>query len=145
MYAWYTKTFRLSKTSNGMTLTFNSPSKSQSTPIAYNAPINLVPEQWHHIAVVRDPVDAWKYYMRIYVDGTYVDWTGLTSSSPMIMDGNYWGSLFDVPAYFYLFGINSTDYQTISNCAVGYINELRFSTTCRYTGNFTPPTEPFTV
>ena len=77
---------------------------------------------WHHIAMVRSGTT-----MTLFVDGVN---KGSIANSHTSNDILYMGYLPDYPTYTYF---------------QGHVDEVRISDTARYTTNFTPPTEPFTV
>jgi hypothetical protein len=78
--------------------------------------------QWNSIALVKNAGNS-----RLYINGTQS------------------GSTF-VDAYNYLAGaciIGINDFNRASNPILGNFDEIRFSNVARYTGNYTPATEPF--
>ena len=91
--------------------------------ISINDKINLPINEWFHIAVTHDLNST-----TIYVNGNSV-WnsTPNTFNSTPVSAGLEIGG----PSSIYYFD--------------GVIDEVRISQTVRYTGNFTPPSEPFTV
>ena len=73
---------------------------------------------WYHVAVVRETTDG---AIKQYINGVH---EGGTIGSP--------GS------------VDNTGDLTIGNGVTGYIDEFRYRREAVYTGNFTPPTAPFT-
>ena len=89
-------------------------------------PYTLVGDTWYHVAIVRNGTD-----LRCYVDGTsYASYT-ITGA----------GEVDSLPSTFHIGGPASAPYY---NYWFGYIDEVRISTTARYTGSFTPSTSPHT-
>lgn len=107
---------------------------------------NVLDGQWHHIVVQRRRSDG---YLWLYVDGvleaqgdgpngdiSYPD-DGIPCSSCC-----YGSCNFSDP--FLVFGAEKHDYdRNYYPSYNGYLDEVRLSTVLRYTGNFTPPTQPF--
>ena len=104
--------------------------------IAYGATMSSA--TWHHFAIVRNSLDA-TYKFRIYIDGTNVSWRG----SNLNIGGDFFTPLDALPVPLYFFGMATGTVP--SNFCPCWVNEIRISDVCRYTDNFTPPTEPFTV
>lgn len=86
--------------------------------------------QWYHLAVTRDSSDD----VRLFVDGTQVGSTGNDGGSITASGG--------VTVTGVKIGIESG--LTASVFFDGYIDEIRFSDTARYTSNFTAPSAAFT-
>jgi hypothetical protein len=104
---------------NGTTLYFNS---QQANRISGGT---LATNTWYHIAVVRDSSND----VKMYLDGTQIgtSWNDTSTYSQQDGDG--------------FFGMN---HQSPNNHYFdGYIDEVRFSDTARYTAGFTAPTETF--
>ena len=98
--------------------------------------------EWHHIALCKSKTDN-SYLCRYYYDGVFKSWG---SGSGYSLNSNSFQPLCQFDDRMVLFaqsGNNSGGNRY--NYFKGYINEMRFSTVCRYKANFTPPTEPFTV
>lgn len=97
--------------------------------------------KWSHIALVKKSCDADNYFARVYIDGNFVNWYGT------IPTANYrqFMPLWQYPTPLYLFGLHNQNNHDGYSCFPGWFNELRISNVCRYTSNFTPPTEPFSV
>ena len=89
-----------------------------------NGTVNLKDGKWHHLAFVRD-----NNVCKIFVDGI-LD-VSQTDSEPMQVNANW---------------IIGRHGNSASAYYGGYIRDLRWvAGTVRYTGNFTPPTEPLTT
>ena len=80
-------------------------------------------DTWHHIAVTRDGRDY-----EVFIDGTSVGTNTDTQDQ-------------DVPSTFYVIGASASEGLGTN----GYLDELRISTSVRYTSNFTPTTTEFTT
>lgn len=105
---------------NGTTLYFNS---QQVNKISGGT---LATNTWYHIAVTRDSSND----VRMFLDGTEIGTSYNDTSTFAQQDGNAF------------FGMN---HQSPNNHFFdGYIDEVRFSNTARYTSGFTPTTVPFT-
>ena len=83
---------------------------------------------WNHVAVVRQST-----LLKLYVNGVGSTSSPNLGTSPLVNDGN---NYFKVTQ-----GIYQGDF--ISSIS-GFIDEVRFRKEAVYTGNFTPPTAPFT-
>lgn len=96
-------------------------SNAQSLSIPYN---DVTPETWHHVAYCRSNTH---YYS--FLDGVVKSSSSISFPSPLqwyeprICIGSEW-----------------THINGYYPC---YLDEFRISNVCRYTENFTPPTEPF--
>lgn len=104
---------------NGTTLYFNSQqvNKISGGTLAINT--------WYHIAVTRDSSND----VRLFLDGTEIGTSYNDTSTFSQQDGDGF------------FGMN---HQSPNNHYFdGYIDEVRFSDTARYTAGFTAPTETF--
>ena len=89
-----------------------------------NGTVNLKDGKWHYLAFVRD-----SNVCKIFIDGI-LD-VSQTDSEPMQVNANW---------IIGRHGNNASYYYG------GYIRDLRWAVgTVRYTGNFTPPTEPLTA
>ena len=105
---------------NGTTLYFNSQqvNKISGGPLATNT--------WYHIAVVRDSSND----VKMYLDGTQIGSSYNDTNTFAQPDSEGW------------FGMN---HQSPNNHMFdGYLDEIRFSNTARYTGAFTPTAAAFT-
>ena len=100
-------------------------------------------DSWHHLAWVKNPYDT-TYLTRIYHNGTFVTWLNGESSYCRIKDYNF-VPFEQIPAFVYFFCRYAVTSSQLTDFAVCYANELRISDVCRYTSDFTPPTEPFSV
>ena len=104
---------------NGSTLYFNSQQVNKISGAT------LGTNTWYHIAVVRDSSSD----VRMYLDGTQIGSSYNDTNNFAQPDGNGW------------FGMN---HQSPNNHMFdGYLDEIRFSNTARYTSNFTPSATPF--
>lgn len=105
---------------NGTTLYWNSQQVNKIT-----GSVTLAIDTWYHIAVSKDGSNN----VRLFVDGTETGSSYTDANTFAQPDGEgYFGS----------------NHQTAGAHGLdGYIDEIRFSNTCRYTGNFTPSTEQF--
>jgi len=104
---------------NGTTLYYNSQQANRISGAT------LAINTWYHIAVVRDSSND----IKMYLDGTQIGSSWNDSSTYSQQDGNGF------------FGMN---HQSPNNHYFdGYIEEVRFSNTARYTSGFTSSTEPF--
>jgi len=103
---------------NYMELYWNSANVSSANPLP-------TASTWYHVAISRSGSS-----LKVFVDGTSVisitDSTNHTAAGPFIV-----GQDFQLTA-------------TPGNSWDGYIDEIRFSNTARYTANFTAPTAAFT-
>lgn len=99
---------------------------------------NVADGQWHHIAVTRRFSDG---YMQIYVDGQ-LDAQG---SGPSGNISYRIGRSTNYPDSdpFIVIGAEKHDVGPNYPSFSGFLDELRFSTTLRYTSAFTAPTSPF--
>ena len=105
---------------NGTTLYFNSQqvNKISGGPLSANT--------WYHIAVVRDSSND----VKMYLDGTQIGSSYNDTNTFAQPDSEGW------------FGMN---HQSPNNHMFdGYLDEIRFSNTARYTGAFTPTAAAFT-
>ncbi len=105
---------------NGTTLYFNSQQANRISGAT------LGTNTWYHIAVVRDSSNN----VKMYLDGTQIGVTWNDTSSYSQQDGDGF------------FGMN---HQSPNNHYFdGYLDEIRFSNSARYTGAFTPTASAFT-
>ena len=105
---------------NGTTLYFNSQQVNKIT-----GSVTLAINTWYHIAVSKDGSNN----VRLFVDGSETGSSYTDANTFSQLDGEgYFGANHQTP------GAHSLD---------GYIDEIRFSNTARYTGNFTPSTTQF--
>ncbi|MGQ9657677.1 MAG: LamG-like jellyroll fold domain-containing protein [Fimbriimonadales bacterium] len=108
---------------------------------------NVLDSAWHHIAVQRRRSDG---YMWLYVDGVLqAQGDGPDGDISYPDDGVPCDSCCYGPCDFsdpYLvFGAEKHDYdRNYYPSFSGYLDEVRLSTVLRYSGSFTPPTQPFT-
>ncbi len=106
---------------NGSTLYWNSQQTNKIT-----ASTSLSANTWYHIAVCRDNGNN----VRMFIDGTETGTSYSDSNTFTQPDGN---------------GYIGMNHQSPNNHGFdGYIDEVRFSNTARYTAGFTPSTEAFT-
>ncbi len=112
---------------------------------------NVLDGAWHHIAVQRRRLDG---YMWLYVDGvleaqgdgpngdiSYPD-SGVPCGDCCGYQG---GQSCNFSDPFLVFGAEKHDYDPSNYPSFsGYLDEVRLSTTLRYSGAFTPPSQPFT-
>lgn len=86
------------------------------------------PNNWYHLAFVRDNTDATFTYLKLYINGNLVATSSGQSKSAVIGTGTTFGRII---------GYNS-------NGAAGNFSNLRITkNTARYYSNFTVPTEAF--
>ena len=98
--------------------------------------------QWNHIAIVKNPENGIKTETyQVFVNGNAMSWNNTIYSS------NYYYQMNNpktIPSPLYIFY-----YQWYNGSKArfmkGYFSNLRISNCVRYTSNFTPPTEPFSV
>ena len=91
------------------------------TPISTGQVLSV--GQFYHVALVRNGTT-----FTVYLDGTSVG--TVTSSS----------SVYDASQFFSVGSYTNNDEDTLN----GFVSNLRYSSTARYTSNFTPPTSNFT-
>lgn len=95
--------------------------------------------QWHHVALCKNSLDS-SYMFRYYLDGVFKSWT---SNVPGIYTRGFLPlAQFSTNVYI------GTRYYSAGNPPYtqyfkGWLNDIRFSKVCRYTNDFTPPTQPF--
>jgi len=94
---------------------------------AFNSAIASNDGVWRHLALSRSGTS-----LRFFIDGTQIGTTATASGTT-----NYSGSNF-------MCGVGSGPGAGDNQCP-GYISNVRFSNSARYTSNFTPPTSKFTV
>ena len=111
-----------------------------STPTSL---VSTSSQTFTHIALVQNPEDP-SWYVRVYVNGSFVNWYGNNPQNVPI-NGRYYVPVTQPHFPLYLFGRYSISSATCVECCPCYVNELRISDICRYNENFTPPTEPFTI
>lgn len=105
----------------------------------------LVPTKnvWHHLALCKNKLDP-SYLCRFYYDGVFKSWSSSYSTSYNMNFRNYL-PLPQFDSRYILFAQSGTTQgYSRSNYFQGWVNDMRFSKICRYTANFTPPTEHFT-
>ena len=79
---------------------------------------------WHHIAIVRETTGGIiKQYLNGVHEGSISGFSGSVDNTGNLTIGSWF---------------------TGSNAITGYIDEFRIRREAVYTGNFTPPTSPFT-
>jgi hypothetical protein len=104
----------------------------------YTTGVNLADGQWHHVAATRSTTSG---QIRLYVDGI----ERASGSGPT---GNVAYRSGRTTAYpnsdpFLVLGAEKHDYAPEFPSFSGWLDELRISTTIRYTGSFTPADSPF--
>ena len=89
--------------------------------------LSISASAWHHVAVTRSGSNV-----QLWLDGTQAGSTGTLSGTVTWSD---WTGI----------GCNTNDYpaSNVGSYFAGYLDEIRFSNTARYTGTFTPPTSAF--
>jgi len=98
--------------------------------------INVVDDVWHHIAVTRSAdTGLLSLYVDGVLDGTVTGPTGDVS----YRDGR--ASSYPNDPYLVI-GAEKHDYDPVYPSYSGWLDELRISTSVRYTEDFTPPTIP---
>lgn len=91
---------------------------------------------WTHQAITRNAAGLITFWINGTASGTG---TRLTSSNPHYVNNfNLFGDNLSVP--YLTDGGNSPYENLIENTCDGYFMNLQFTNTCKYTGNFTPPT-----
>ncbi len=99
---------------------------------------NLADGAWHHVALTRNSASG---LIRIYVDGQLQrEGTGPTGDVSY-RDGR--GTSFPNSDPFLVLGAEKHDAGAAYPSFNGWLDELRISTTLRYTAGFTPPQAPF--
>jgi hypothetical protein len=119
--------FRVDASSNAMALYFNGGTLRVYTNGAdriTSSGITFSTNTWYHLAVCRSGTD-----LKLFVNGTqrgstYTDSTNYSSSNKLAVGANY-------------------DFNAVTHWN-GWIDEIRLSTSARYTANFTEPTAAFT-
>jgi hypothetical protein len=115
--------FYVNSTASAGNLQFWAHNFSPSTAFITTTGVNVIDNQWHHVALVRGEAGAWT----IYVDGVSratATWTGTIAD----ISGNI-----DIGAE-----------PAVPRWYLGYIDELRITEgISRYTSNFAPPALPF--
>jgi hypothetical protein len=105
---------------------------------------NVLNGQWHHIAVQRRRSDG---LLSLYVDGTLqaqVDGpNGDVSYPDNGVPGNFCGGPCTNSDPFIVLGAEKHDAGPLYPAFTGSFDELRISTSLRYTANFARPTRPF--
>jgi hypothetical protein len=96
--------------------------------------------QWHHIAVTRRSSDG---QMRIFVNGQLQKTSNGPSGDLSYRDGR--STSYPNSDPFLVIAAEKHDYDPSTYPSFnGWIDEVRISNNIRYTGNFTPPIQPFT-
>ncbi len=107
---------------------------------------NVLDGAWHHVAVTRDRTSG---QLRLFVDGvadgTATGPAGDLSYPDNGQPGNYCGGSCSFSDPYIVLGAEKHDAGSSYPSFRGFFDELRLSTTLRYTGAFTRPTQPFTV
>ncbi|MAG57324.1 MAG: hypothetical protein CMJ83_13610 [Planctomycetes bacterium] len=98
-------------------------SNCQAAAVTFGQPGAVSDDQWHHVAFCRDP----GLVHRLYVDGVEVD---SDAGLPTMTTAN------DVPLYIGRRGPAGP----FTNFWTGIIDEVRISSTCRYSSEFRPET-----
>ena len=94
---------------------------------------------WHHIAITRNS-NATSYNEICYLDGIAL--TVNNNNSHIYNSIRNMSVFHNIPSTLGLMCYyNQIDFIRFTPC---YVNEIRFSSVCRYTSDFTPPTQPFT-
>lgn len=105
---------------------------------------DLRDSQWHHVAVQRRFSDG---FMWLYVDGLLqasADGPNGDISYPDNgVPGNFCGGPCINSDPFIVFGAEKHDAGPSFPSYSGWLDEIRYSTTLRYSANFTPPSAPF--
>ena len=119
----------------------NITSPTSTSMKSYEFTASMPTEEWHHLAVVRNSLDA-NYFEQYYLDGIALPVN--TYNAPYMYNSLRNISIFhNLPSVMSLMCFNAqTEFNRFTPC---YVNEIRFSSVCRYTSSFTPPTEPFSV
>lgn len=99
--------------------------------------INVVDDAWHHIAVTRSADTG---LLSLYVDGVLDGTVNGPTGDVSYRDGRP-SSYANDP--FIVLGAEKHDYDPAYPSYSGWLDELRISTSVRYTEDFTPPTIPF--
>jgi hypothetical protein len=109
------------------------------------SPGSVLDGQWHHIAVTRTLTGT----MRIFVDGTPAGTFNGPSGNISYPDGANDSGCPVRPCVesnpFIVLGAEKHDAGTPYPAFDGFMDELRLSTTIRYTGTFTPSSTPFSM
>lgn len=97
-------------------------------------------DNWYHVALCKNSLDP-SYLFRYYINGVFKSWNSTYSPAigyrgflplPQLSTDVWIGARY-----------NSAATPPCSDFFNGWLNDLRISKVCRYTENFTPPTEPF--
>ena len=128
-----------------VTFAVNGRVNNQSTPFTICSSQSILDDQWHHVALTR----ALNGQMRIFIDGQ-PDGQGTGPGGDLSYPddgtpGNHCnGPCLDSDPFIVL-GAEKHDAGTAFKAYSGFMDELRLSTTIRYSGDFTPPSTPFVV
>ncbi|WP_322794434.1 LamG domain-containing protein [Bellilinea sp.] len=96
--------------------------------------------QWHHVAVTRRSSDG---QMRIFVDGQLQKTANGPVGNLSYRDGR--STSYPNSDPFLVIAAEKHDYDPSTYPSFnGWVDEVRISNNIRYTGSFTPPTQPFT-
>ncbi len=105
---------------------------------------SVLDNQWHHVAIQRRRSDGW---MWIYVDGQLQSQVDGPNGDISYPDDGVPGNFCNGPCTnsdpFMVLGAEKHDAGSQYPAFDGYFDELRVSTTLRYSSNFTRPNRPF--
>ena len=96
--------------------------------------------QWHHIAVTRELNTG---RVRLFVDGNLEDDDTGNSGNVSYDENRSFGNGDDNTDPYLVIGAEKYDIGSDFPAFNGWVDELRLSTTIRYTGNFARPSAPF--
>lgn len=106
---------------------------------------NVLDGQWHHVAVQRRRSDGW---MWLFVDGVLEAQADGPNGDISYPDNGVPGNFCNGPCVssdpFLVIGAEKHDAGPEYPSFSGFVDELRLSTTLRYSGNFNRPAAPFT-
>src|SRR5688572_13068483 len=107
---------------------------------------NVLDGAWHHVAVTRDSTSG---QLRLFVDGvadgTATGPAGDLSYPDNGQPGNYCGGSCSFSDPYIVLAAEKHDAGSSYPSFRGFLDELRLSTTLRYSGAFTRPTQPFAI
>lgn len=144
IHAWFRINF---DSTNTHKLNFEYPNMNNTTTATLGSstsnyifyPLN----QWHHVALCKNSLDS-SYMFRYYLDGVFKSWNTSSNVPGIYARGFLPLAQFSTNVYI------GTRYYSSGNPPYtqyfkGWLNDIRFSKVCRYTNDFTPPTQPFSV